>query len=192
MDCSKITTKDILERFGVPDVIWLGTPCQSYSIAAISHHRRKNEETGNLDGVSDFAKFCDKMNWHCRKLVEELLEINPKLIYFWENPRAAFRKMDFIQGIPRYTVWYCKYMEDVPPEQRRAKPTDIFTNHPNPKFLPECKNGANDHHAVAKRGMATGTQGMKSAKERSTYPKQLVSHIVNICEEYLSEEGLNE
>ena len=42
----QITTKDILERFGVPDVIWLGTPCQSYSIAAISHHRRKNEETG--------------------------------------------------------------------------------------------------------------------------------------------------
>lgn len=40
--------------------------------------------------------------------------------------------------------------------------------------------------------MATGTQGMKNAKERSTYPKQLVSHIVDICEEYLSEEGLNE
>ena len=57
MDCSKITTQDIIERFGVPDVVWLGTPCQSYSIAAISKHRKKNEETGNLDGVSEFAKF---------------------------------------------------------------------------------------------------------------------------------------
>lgn len=184
MDCSKITTQDIIDKFGIPDVIWLGTPCQSYSVAAISHHRKKNEITGNLDGISDFAKFCDEMNWHCRKIVEELTEINSDLIYFWENPRSAFRKMDFMQGIPRYTVWYCKYMTEFPPEQRRAKPTDIFTNHPNPKFRPECKNGTSDH-AVARRGMATGTQGMKGAKERSTYPKQLVDHIVDICEQEL-------
>ena len=31
-----------------------------FSIAAISHHRRKNKETGNLDPISDYAKFCDE------------------------------------------------------------------------------------------------------------------------------------
>lgn len=181
-DISKITAQDIIERFGYPDVVWIGTDCTSYSVAAISKHRKQNLETGNLDPISDYAKFCDEMNQHVKELVKEL---NPKF-YFWENPRSAFRKMDFIQGIPRYTVWYCKYMTEFPPEQRRAKPTDIFTNHPNPKFLPECKNGSSDH-AVAKRGMSTGTQGMKGAKERSTYPKQLVKHIVDICEEVFDE-----
>ena len=39
----------ILEKFGVPDVVWVGTDCTSFSMAGISHHRRKNAETGNLD-----------------------------------------------------------------------------------------------------------------------------------------------
>ena len=172
-DISKITTQDILDRFGVPDMVWIGTPCESYSIAAISHHRRKNPETGNLDGVSPHAIFCDAMNWHVRKIVEELQELNPNLIYFWENPRGGFRKMDFIQGIPRYTITYCKFGD------KRMKPTDIFTNHPDPQFPEPCKNG-DPCHERAPRGSKTGTQGLKNAKTRSEYPKALCKHIVNI------------
>lgn len=78
-DISKITAKDILERFGKPDVIWCGTDCTSYSVAAISKHRRKNPETGNLDPISDYAKFCDNMNIHVKELIQQL---NPEL-YFW-------------------------------------------------------------------------------------------------------------
>lgn len=100
--------------------------CSSYSVAAISRHRRKNKVTGNLDPISDYAKFCDETNKHMIELIKEL---NPKY-YFIENPRGAFRKMDFIQGIPRYTVTYCQYGE------KRQKPTDIFTNHPDPQFAP--------------------------------------------------------
>ena len=59
-DVNNITAKDILDKFGHPDVIWASPDCTSFSIAAISHHRRKNPETGNLDPVSDYAKFCDK------------------------------------------------------------------------------------------------------------------------------------
>lgn len=77
--------------------------CTSYSIAAISHHRKKNETTGNLDPVSDYAKFCDKVNQHCLELVKEL---NPK-VYFIENPRGGLRKMTWMQELPRYTVTYC-------------------------------------------------------------------------------------
>lgn len=126
MDISKLTANDIIERFGHPDVIWASPDCSSYSVAAISRHRRKNKVTGNLDPISDYAKFCDETNKHMIELIKEL---NPKY-YFIENPRGAFRKMDFIQGIPRYTVTYCQYGE------KRQKPTDIFTNHPDPQFAP--------------------------------------------------------
>lgn len=136
-DISKITKEDILERFGHPDICWVGTDCRSYSISAISKHRRKNPETGNLDPISDYAKFCDKMNIHVKQLIKEL---NPAL-YFWENPRAGLRKMTFMQDIPRYTITYCQYMQNEPWETRRMKPTDLFTNHPNPRFKPPCKNG---------------------------------------------------
>lgn len=179
-DISKITVNDILTRFGIPDVIWIGTDCTTYSVAAISKHRKQNKETGNLDPISEYAKFCDDMNWNVRKIVDELQKLNPKLIYFWENPRGGFRKMNFIKDLPRYTITYNKYLMDRPFEERRMKPTDIFTNHPDPKFLPPSKNGDPDHVA-APRGARTGTQGIKGAKLRSKYPEQLCEHIANIC-----------
>lgn len=171
-DIGKLTAQEISNKFGVPDVIWASPDCRSYSIAAISHHRRKNEMTGNLDPVSDYAKFCDSVNKHVIDLIKEL---KPKY-WFIENPRGGMRKMDFMKGLPRYTVPYCKYGDT------RMKPTDIFTNHPNPKFLPMCKNG-DSCHVRAPRGAQTGTQGLKGSKERSVIPEKLCEHIVAICEE---------
>ena len=106
VDIGTITAEDILERFGMPDVIWASPDCTSYSIAAISHHRKK-EEDGNLAPVSDYAKFCDKVNQNTLKVIDKLIELNPKLIYFIENPRGGMRKMNFMKGRPRYTVTYC-------------------------------------------------------------------------------------
>lgn len=60
----ELTAEQVLKNFGKPDVIWASPDCVSFSIAAISHHRRKNEETGSLDPVSDYAKFCDKVDQH--------------------------------------------------------------------------------------------------------------------------------
>lgn len=40
-DIGKITEKDILDRFGKPDVIWASPDCTTFSVAAISHHRTK-------------------------------------------------------------------------------------------------------------------------------------------------------
>lgn len=130
-DIMEVTAKDIIERFGRPDVIWASPPCTSYSIAAISHHRKKNVETGSLDPVSDFAKLSDELVKHTLELIKEL---KPKY-WFIENPRGGMRKMDFMQGLPRYTVTYCQYGDT------RMKPTDIWTNHPNPQFKPMCHNG---------------------------------------------------
>ena len=171
-DINNVTAQQILTAFGKPDIIWASPDCTSYSIAAISHHRQK-EESGNLKPVSDYAKFCDQTNKYVLDLIQEL---SPKF-FFIENPRGGLRKMDFMQGIPRYTITYCQYGDN------RMKPTDIWTNHPNPMFKPMCKNGDNCHIA-APRGAKTGTQGIKGSKDRSRIPKQLCDHIVDICEIY--------
>ena len=171
-DIGTLTAEDILEKFGKPDVVWASPDCTSQSVAGISHHRRKNPETGSLDPISDYAKFCDEVNKNVLKLIDDL---QPKY-YFIENPRGGLRKMDFMQELPRYTVTYCQYGDT------RMKPTDIWSNHPNPKFKPTCKNGAPCHEA-APRGSSTGTQGLKGSKARSVIPEALCRHIAEISEE---------
>lgn len=170
-DISKLTVQQIWREFGQPDVIWASPDCTTYSIAAISKHRRR-DENGNLAPVSEYAQFCDECNQHVLNLITAL---QPKF-FFIENPRGGMRKMKWMQGIPRYTVTYCQYGDT------RMKPTDVFTNHPNPKFKPACKNG-DPCHVAAPRGSKTGTQGLSGSKERSVIPAALCEHIVKICEE---------
>ena len=171
-DIGQLTAQQILNAFGKPDVIWASPDCSTFSVAAIGHHRRKNPVTGNLDPVTDYARFCDAVDEHVIELIREL---SPK-VFFIENPRGGLRKMRWMQGIPRYTVTYCQYGEE------RMKPTDIWTNHPDPKFKPPCKNG-DPCHVRAPRGARTGTQGIKGSKDRSVIPYQLCEHIVDISEE---------
>lgn len=169
-DISKLTAEEILKAFGKPDIIWCSPDCTTYSVAAISKHRRK-EKGGSLTPISEYAKFCDQTNKHVLDLIKEL---KPKY-FFIENPRGGLRKMDFMQDIPRYTVTYCQYGET------RQKPTDIFTNHPSPNFKPPCKNGSSCHVA-APRGSKTGTQGLANSIERAKIPSALCEHIVKISE----------
>lgn len=165
-----VTPEIILEKFGRPSVIWASPPCTSYSIAAISHHRTR-EVNGNLLPKSDFAAISDQLVKHTLYLIQRL---RPDY-WFIENPRGGMRKMDFMQMLPRYTVTYCSYMDD------RMKPTDIWTNYPNPGFKKMCHNGnTNCHHQPAPRGSKTGTQGRSNAVERSMIPKELCDHIVKI------------
>ena len=170
-DIMTVTAEQILKEFGRPDVIWASPDCTTYSVAAISTHRRK-EADGNLTPMTDYARFCDDVNAHVVDLIREL---NSKY-WFIENPVGGLRKMNFMKDLPRYTVTYCQYGE------RRQKPTDIWTNHPNPKFKPPCKRGASCHDA-APRGSQTGTQALKNAIEKARIPVMLCEHIVDICEE---------
>lgn len=191
-DIGQITAKDILDKFGHPDVIWASPDCATYSIARIWTFRRQNPETGELEPVHEYAKFCDAVNQHVLELINEL---NPQY-WFIENPRGGMRKMSWMQDLPRYTITYCQYQTDKPVMERRMKPTDIWTNHPNPNFKPPCKNG-DPCHAPAPRGSNVrkaqrkgikvsgigGTAaGIRNAKERSVIPQQLCEYIVDICE----------
>lgn len=174
-DINNVSAKQIVKLCGgKPDIIWASPDCTTYSISAISHHRCKNNITGNLDPKSEYAKFCDKTNKYLLDLIEEL---KPKL-YFIENPRGGLRKMDFMKGLYRYTITYCQYGDT------RMKPTDIWTNHPKPNFKPICKNG-DKCHQPAPRGSKTGTQGLKNSIERSMIPQEFCEYIVYICEKYI-------
>tara|TARA_R110000787_G_scaffold7842_4_gene26138 strand:- start:154 stop:810 length:657 start_codon:yes stop_codon:yes gene_type:complete len=175
-DCEFLTFEDL--PF-IPDMLWSGTPCTTYSLAGISHHR-------NIDrsAKSEFAKKCDRMNKNNIKLIKELLIINPKLVWYIENPRAVLRKMDFMKGLNRTTITYCSFGDT------RMKPTDIWSNNIYDIFnlegwkpKPICFNGnIKCHHEPAPRGSKTGTQGLKNNHERSKMPEQLCIEIIEATE----------
>jgi site-specific DNA-cytosine methylase len=153
----------------IPDVIWASPPCTTYSIAAISHHRDMGKPK------TDFASKSDRLVLNTLRLIKEY-----DCKYFIENPRGYLRKMHFMLGVPKTTVWYCTY-GDV-----RAKPTDIWSNHIYSLFnengwkpRPMCFNGnTNCQHQPAPRGSRTGTQGMKNNYERSKVPYELCKEIL--------------
>lgn len=177
-DISKLEIKDLPKEWRHPDVIFLGTDCTTYSVAAISKHRRKNPITGNLDPISDKAKFADDMNKHCVELIKQM---NPK-IQIWENPMGAFRKMDFIQDLILNTTTYCQYGFSY------RKQTD-FPSNIDLHLKPPCKNGS-PCHEKAPRGARTGLQAIKDPALKAIYPPKLCDHIVEECEKYINK-GVN-
>ena len=87
-DVNNVTAEEVIKRFGNPDVIWMSPDCSTFSIAAISTHRRRNPETGSLEPITEYARFCDKTDQHCIELIKAL---SPKY-WFIENPRGGDEK----------------------------------------------------------------------------------------------------
>ena len=154
-----------------PDIIWASPPCTYFSVASIGKHWNKDHTP-----KTEQALFGVKV---VNKTIQIIKELNPKYWYI-ENPRGKLRKLDFMQPLPRTTVWYCTYGD------KRAKPTDIWTNNLRSVFNPdgwqpraECFNGnKNCHHESAPRGSRTGTQGLKGNYERSKIPNELCLEIL--------------
>lgn len=168
VDIFEVTAQDIIERFGKPDVIWASPPCNRFSVASIGKHWIKGTNLPKTEEAKEALRLLE----HTVKLIRDL---NPTYWYI-ENPRGKMRKLDIMQDLPRYTITYCRYGDT------RMKPTDIWTNHPNPKFKPPCKNG-DTCHVAAPRGSRTGTQGINNAIDRARIPDELCRHIVRISEE---------
>jgi len=165
-----------------PDVIWASPPCTTYSVAAIGHHRDMGKPK------SEFAEKSDRLMINTLKIIKEF-----NCIYFIENPRGYLRKMPFMKGLPRTTIWYCQYGDF------RAKPTDIWSNHIVSLFnsngwipRPECfNNNKKCHHESSPRGETIkklkqqgiirgygGTSRLKNNYERSKIPYQLCKEIL--------------
>lgn len=159
----------------IPDIIWASPDCTTYSIAACSTHRNNS-----IEPKSEYAKKCDNVNKHYLNLIKEWLKINPNMVFYIENPRGMMRKMPFMKGLQRVTVWYCAYGDS------RAKPTDIWSNNIQSIFNPngwqpraECFNGNTKcQHESAPRGSKKGTQGKKGSYNRSKIPDELCEDIL--------------
>ena len=169
-DISTMTINDIPEEFRHPDIVFVGIDCTTYSVAAISKHRRRNPVTGELDPISEKAKFADDMAWHVRELIKEL---NPK-IQIWENPCGGMRTMGFVKDLIRNETTYCQWGFTY------RKATDFFSNI-NLHLKPPCKNGSSCHEK-APRGSRSGLQKIKDPALRAVYPPTLCKHIVKECE----------
>ena len=191
IDISTLTKEKILELCdGKPDVIWASPDCTTFSIAATAKGGGlKHREAGTYAPKTDYAKFCDDVDQH---IIDLIAEVKPKY-WFIENPRGLMRKMPWMESIAdklpggvRYTVTYCQY------GGKTMKPTDIWTNHPDPQFKPVCKNG-DPCHTPAPRGSTTGVQGgvrWQDIKAHGMYsrpimrgimPDEFIQHIVKIC-----------
>lgn len=191
-DISTLSVEQVLDLCdGKPDVIWASPDCTTYSIAATAKGGGlKHREAGTYAPKTEYAFFCDMTN---QRVIDLIAEIKPKY-WFIENPRGLMRKMpwmidiaDKLPGGVRHTITYCQY------GGRTMKPTDIWTNHPNPNFKPICKNG-DPCHVPAPRGSKTGVQGAVKWQDiqahgmysrpimRGIMPDKFIEHIVAICE----------
>lgn len=163
----------------MPNVIWLSPDCTTYSKLGSRFHREKITRTPIPK--SQYAEYCDKNN---RILFQMIKDLSSKfdILYFVENPRAFMRLMDFTENMPRYTVTYCQYGD------HNRKETDIWTNHPNPRFKPCCKNGDKCHLPVGHNGIyGNGIQQIKNPFESAKIPIGLCEHIADICDEYFDD-----
>ena len=172
-DLYTLDSEDLLELFPDRriDVIIVSPPCECFSVASIGHHWTGGHRA--YVPKTEAARVAMRLVRHIVALIEE---IQPR--FWWmENPRGVLRKLGIVPAEwDHATVWYCQYGD------ARAKPTDLWGNWPE-TFVPRppCRNGASlvgdCHHAVARRGAKTGTQGLKGAAARSLIPSELALEV---------------
>jgi C-5 cytosine-specific DNA methylase len=162
-------TKNILDinpsELGSYDFIWASCPCDVFSVASIWKYWTGGDmaripKLEAMEGISIV-----------KKTISIIEELKPK---YWviENPRGMLRTMDFMKGIKRNTVTYCRYGSPF------MKPTDLFGELGNWKPRELCKNGNKDH-ASSPRGSKKGIASNSiSPEERSVVPWELWEEIL--------------
>ena len=176
--------KELIARHGKVKVVWASPPCTGFSVASCGHHWNPPAADGTRTPKSDKGRLAVQLVEHTLKVIEWL---NPD--YYWiENPVGILRKLPILNHLAHHKITYCKYGED------RMKPTDLWGKFPDSwKPRPECKNRSNRAgtvilpdgrefvlgddgepcHIVARRGMSTGTQGLKGNALRSVVAHEL-------------------
>lgn len=155
-----ILTVENLGDLGAFDVVVASPPCEAFSVASIGAHWAGGRRA--YEPKSDTARLGLDVMRHTFMLVTSYA---PRF-YVIENPRGVMRKV--APQAPDLTVWYCRLGE------RRAKPTDLWTNIPPMVFPEPCRNNSPDcDHERAPRGARTGTQGLSDAAQRAVVPYAL-------------------
>ena len=188
LDIDEEWCKELIKRHGLVKVVWASPPCTGFSIASCGHHWNAPEADGTRTPKSDKGRLAVQLVEHTLKVIEWL---NPE--YYWiENPVGILRKLPLLDHLQHHKITYCKYGED------RMKPTDLWGKFPDSwRPRPECKNRSNrvgtiilpdgrefvkDNegnpcHIVARRGMSTGTQGIKGNALRSIVAHELSEEV---------------
>lgn len=174
-----INTMNVRDVPFIPDCIWASPPCTAFSIAGLSHYwlpggvPKKDATIGGIRNVINTLH-----------VLRYFAQLNPKLVYYIENPRGMLRKLPVVGRMQRATVTYCKY------GARVMKPTDIWTNNlrgPSnrlgwrPRAM--CSPGnPNCHHEQCSPSWNCGVQGMRNAFERSKIPAALAREVIKAAE----------
>jgi len=188
LDIDEAWCKDLIKRHGPVKVVWASPPCTSFSVASCGHHWFPPEADGTRKPKSEKAELGVKLVEHTLKVIEWL---QPD--FFWiENPVGILRKLPLLDHLQHVKITYCRYGEE------RMKPTDLWGKFPSSwRPRPECTNRSNrvgtitiqdgrefvpDNegnpcHVVARRGMATGTQGLKGNALRSIVAHELSDEV---------------
>jgi site-specific DNA-cytosine methylase len=199
LDIDEEWCKALIERNGPVRAVVASPPCTGFSVMSCRYHWTPPDAEGNREPKSDTARMGIELVEHTLKVIAWL---NPD--YFWiENPVGILRKLPLLEHLQHTTVTYCMYGED------RNKPTDLWGLFPRTwEPRPRCTRRSNSKgietvwidglewvphedddqgHRVARRGDATGTQGIKQGKNtnaaRSVIPFQLAWEIAKALKE---------
>jgi hypothetical protein len=117
----------LIESQFIPDVIWASPECRCFSIASGGKHFRKIGTTYQV--VSEPAVESLEMVKGMIRVIQECISINPKVIYYIENPVGLIDKVSALQlglfspfPIRKVVIHQCAYGRDC------KKPTAIYTN----------------------------------------------------------------
>ena len=165
----------LIRRIGeVPVAVWASPQCTTYSIAT---HRHRTASDGYKPKTT-LAVRDDITNRTMWRMIDRLCALGMKY-YFVENPRGRMRHMPFVAGRPRCSITYCSYgnrgtaagFED----QYVMKPTDIWTNHPDPQFRLPCTT-TNPPHVHGRFDLAH----KRDYLSRGSMPPALTGHIARL------------
>ena len=153
--------KKIMQQVKTAHIVWMSPVCTFWSLAAgntywTEYRMPRNEKA--FIGI--------KMMMFARFVADYCVKHNK--IFFIENPNG--RAVWIMDNKYLKRVWYCQYGDT------RAKPTNIWSNL-KIDFKVCSNNNPDCNHIRAIRGSKTGTQGIKSAADRSMIPSELFQHI---------------
>src|SRR5436190_8861717 len=94
-----VNTMDVRDVPFIPDCIWASPPCTTFSVLALRHYwtpDRTPKTEGTLAGI--------RIVINTLHVVAYFSRLNPRLVYYIENPRGMLRTLPVVRSMPRVTV----------------------------------------------------------------------------------------